>query len=125
MSWEQLGALADGGMALGAHGHSHAVFATLSEDRQREEMARSKSILESRIGRPVRTLAYPVGGPLNFTAATERIARETGFAAAFSFSTGHERWPIGDAYAVRRVHVPAGMPLFFAKVRIPGVFATG
>src|SRR5262249_29879813 len=75
-------------MTIGSHGHTHTVLATLDAGAQKQELAISKSILESRIGKPVRSVAYPVGGYEHFTRETERSAEQCGYGAAFSFATG-------------------------------------
>ncbi len=124
MTWDHVRVLARAGMAIGSHSHTHAVLAALDGPGQRRELALSKQRLEEETGRPVHTVAYPVGGPEHFTRETCEIARECGYGAGFSFATGTNRWAAMDRFAIARVSAPAAMPLFAAKARIPDFFAT-
>ena len=77
MTWDQVRALADSnaGLTVGSHSHGHHKLAGLDDDSQRNELGRSKRILEARLGREVRALAYPYGWPGTYTAVTKRIGR--------------------------------------------------
>jgi peptidoglycan/xylan/chitin deacetylase (PgdA/CDA1 family) len=67
------------GIEIGAHSHSHPQLDTLSAEGAREEIARSKQILEELLVAPVPSFAYPYGyhGPV-----VRRLAQECGFASA-------------------------------------------
>lgn len=49
MTWEQLRAARERGIAVGSHTCSHRVLATLPEEEQREELFASKALLEERL----------------------------------------------------------------------------
>lgn len=88
MTWAQARALYDAGMTLGAHTHTHPNLARATAAATRDELARSKTIIEDHIGAAVTTFAYPFGKPRrHFTDATRAIAEEVGFrhAAAVAF----------------------------------------
>ena len=53
MSWAQVRQLADsdGGLTIGSHAYSHRKLAGLDDDAQRHELAGSKQILETQLGR--------------------------------------------------------------------------
>ena len=59
MDWDQLRAVTDGGWEVGSHTCSHPHLTRLSPDDLRDELARSRAVLEERLQRPCRTLAYP------------------------------------------------------------------
>jgi peptidoglycan/xylan/chitin deacetylase (PgdA/CDA1 family) len=105
MSPDHVRGLSQSGMAIGSHTASHPVLAALSEDEQRVELRRSRERLAEVVGTPPDTLAYPVGGPTAFTAATKRLAREAGYRAAFCFFGGLNRQDALDPYALCRVGV--------------------
>jgi peptidoglycan/xylan/chitin deacetylase (PgdA/CDA1 family) len=121
MSWEQVREAAARGVAIGSHTHSHRVLATLDPATQREELRRSKTELEGRLGRPVRTLAYPVGGYEHFNVETQRLARECGYEAAFSFHTGINTSL--DPFDIRRLSAPDDVAHYSATFALPGLFA--
>jgi peptidoglycan/xylan/chitin deacetylase (PgdA/CDA1 family) len=64
---------------VGAHSVTHPVLTALGRDEQREEMARSKAVLESVLGHAVTSFAYPHGAHDD---ATVELAREAGFTTA-------------------------------------------
>lgn len=85
MSPEQVQGLHRAGMQIGAHTVSHPILATLSSEAARSEMQRSKQQLEAVVGGPVSLFAYPNGRPGDdYTERDVGLARDCGFAAAFS-----------------------------------------
>jgi peptidoglycan/xylan/chitin deacetylase (PgdA/CDA1 family) len=122
MTWEQLREVARDGIAIGSHTHSHRVLATLDERAQREELEQSKAMLEEKLGQPVRTIAYPVGGYRHFTEQTRRMARETGYKLGFSFCTGINRWGDISPYDVKRLGPPLSVSMLASTTVLPEVF---
>ena len=63
MSWAHVRQLADSGagLTIGSHAHSHRNLAALDDETQSHELTGSKQILEARLGRPIKALAYPYG----------------------------------------------------------------
>ena len=84
------------GWEIGSHCVTHVRLATLSEAAQREELHRSKAILEDVLNQPVTSLAYPYG---EFSATTQRVAEEAGYRHAF---TTAKRGGDGTAFALGR-----------------------
>jgi len=105
MSWDQVRALSNSGMAIGSHTYDHPVLARMPEAVQRSELVRSKQVLEAQTGCPVHAIAYPVGGPDAFSESTKRLAREVGYRAAFSYYGGFNRPPGSDPFDLRRMAV--------------------
>jgi peptidoglycan/xylan/chitin deacetylase (PgdA/CDA1 family) len=88
MTWDQAREMLNAGMDIGSHTLSHQILSDLNLDEQREELSRSKSILETEIGSEVSVLAYPAGGLDSYTRETARLARGCGYRAAFNFTKG-------------------------------------
>ena len=61
MDWEQLNALADAGWEIGSHTRSHPHLTQLPDSALHDELFGSRELLEKRLRRPCRTLAYPYG----------------------------------------------------------------
>ena len=90
LGWDELRALAgDPKVTFGAHTLTHPMLAKHDEAAARQEIAASKSVIEERLGRPVRHFAYPVGDPASAGAREFRLAREAGFATAVTTRPGH------------------------------------
>jgi peptidoglycan/xylan/chitin deacetylase (PgdA/CDA1 family) len=102
MSWDELRSAAKRGIAVGAHTVTHPMLTRVSCEEAYEEMARSKAIIESKLGLPVESFAYPSG---SFTTAHESMARNADFCIAFAADGGATFASEVRArpYAVRRV----------------------
>jgi peptidoglycan/xylan/chitin deacetylase (PgdA/CDA1 family) len=74
LHWRQLGELRRDRLEIGAHSHSHPQLDQLSAAALRDELTRSRGLLEDRVGRLVTTLAYPYGY------SSARVRREVGAA---------------------------------------------
>jgi peptidoglycan/xylan/chitin deacetylase (PgdA/CDA1 family) len=106
LDWEQAREMLDGGMALGAHTHSHPRLSLLSAEQQRWELTHCRAVLQEKLGIAAETMAYPFGSPTAFTKETESFAKEAGFRAAFSYfgQMTNEQGTI-NRYNVKRVAV--------------------
>jgi peptidoglycan/xylan/chitin deacetylase (PgdA/CDA1 family) len=101
-TWEEVGEMVRGGMAIGSHTHNHKVLSRTSEEDQTHELSLSKRILEERLGVPVTALAYPVGLPDSFSLTTRELARQIQYRIAFSFHGGFNRGDCVEPFNVRR-----------------------
>jgi peptidoglycan/xylan/chitin deacetylase (PgdA/CDA1 family) len=73
---------------IGAHSVSHRRLALWPEETAREEMTRSRRMLEERLGTPVRHFAYPVGDRASAAKREFDLAEEVGFATAVTTRPG-------------------------------------
>jgi peptidoglycan/xylan/chitin deacetylase (PgdA/CDA1 family) len=125
MSWDHVRELRKLGHTIGAHTHSHVILSGLSVADQARELRTSREIIERELGGAPDILAYPNGKPQDFTAETKAVAKEAGFAAAFSFYGG--RNPCGnlDAFDLRRAWVSPSesRDLFRARISFPQILA--
>ena len=85
MDTQQIVALQNAGMQIGAHTANHPILARLTRSKARQEIAASKQALEAMLGRRIDLFAYPNGKPgTDYSAETVELVRELGFAAAFT-----------------------------------------
>jgi peptidoglycan/xylan/chitin deacetylase (PgdA/CDA1 family) len=122
MSWDEVREVSNNGITISSHSHTHRVLATLDLASQREELAASKACLEAKIGRPVRSIAYPVGGYRHFTEDTRRLAKDCGYALGYSFCTGINRFGEISSFDVKRIGPPVSIPLLAGTTVLPEVF---
>lgn len=110
MTWDHVRALADSGagLTIGSHAHSHHRLAGLDDDSQRDELARSKRILEAQLDREITALAYPYGWPGTYTESTKVLAAEVGYHLAFASREGVNRLGTLDPFEVVRLGVGSG-----------------
>jgi len=60
-SWSQLREMADAGMSIQSHTHSHPFLSELSEQALRDELRRSRDMLDERLAQRTSMLALPGG----------------------------------------------------------------
>lgn len=76
-------ALAQAGMEIGAHTHSHPILSGLPESQAESEIAQGKSELEAILGQPVKSFAYPNGNTKrDLTESHVHMLERLGFHAA-------------------------------------------
>jgi peptidoglycan/xylan/chitin deacetylase (PgdA/CDA1 family) len=90
MGWDALRALRREGADVQSHGHSHRDLTRVSPGERREELRRSRAVLEEGLGEPVEHLAYPFGGT---SAEVRRDVQEAGYRSAVTLAAG--RWRAG------------------------------
>jgi len=119
LSWSQIVEMRDAGMEVGAHTVNHPNLEHLGEDAVRYELARSKEILEDRLGESVTSLAYPFGIPRrNFSSTTMRLASSCGFERAAAVHYRRVR-ATDHAFAIPRLAV-TGDSLEMLRAKILG-----
>jgi peptidoglycan/xylan/chitin deacetylase (PgdA/CDA1 family) len=105
MTPEQLVALRDAGMEIGAHTVTHADLTQLARDAATVEMRDSRVALEELLGITVRSFSYPAG---KYNADLERIAYEIGFESAVITQSFRG---FDQLYAIPRRRVLGGEPI--------------
>jgi peptidoglycan/xylan/chitin deacetylase (PgdA/CDA1 family) len=123
MTWEQILESARQGVTIGSHTHTHRVLSTLSLSEQFEEFRLSKEILERKLGRPIRSIAYPVGGETDCHRETAGLAEKCGYELGFSFQTGANRLERLNPFRIGRIAPESSIPLTCAAVTLPSIFA--
>ncbi|MEU3946873.1 polysaccharide deacetylase family protein [Streptomyces sp. NPDC029526] len=101
LDWDQVRELADAGVEIGGHTHSHPQLDQLDDRRLRTELIHSKEILSDRLGQVPVSFAYPYGYS---SRRVRQAVRETGYAQALAVGNGLARRAQGP-YALRRVTV--------------------
>lgn len=105
LTWEQVAAMDQRGFEFGSHSVSHAVLANLTDADLRDEVTRSKQILETRLGHEVPTIAYPVGKEFAFSGRVEEITREAGYVLGTAYVPGVNYLGELNRYALRRQNI--------------------
>jgi peptidoglycan/xylan/chitin deacetylase (PgdA/CDA1 family) len=118
----ELRALAEAGMAIGAHTLSHPVLSLCSEEEARHEILESKNDIERALGRPVWAFAYPFGNSSTMGEREVALAREAGFSCAF-LNVEHWRAGPADPFALPRIHVSGNTTLPEFAAHLSGLHA--
>ncbi len=113
----QVREMVDSGVfALGAHTLTHANLSTLGPEEKHGEIAGSKTWLEERFGRPVRSFAYTFG---IWDSADRSVVEAAGFTTAVTTNPGIDPLPFRDPLALSRIKVSGkeGFASFLLRLR--------
>ena len=99
MDWNEARQLSEAGFQIGSHSMRHLRLAEVPLEDVCNELADSRNLLEMRLGREIRHLAYPFG---SYNEAVQRIAGEIGYLSAVSVRIGLSGLN-DDLYALQRV----------------------
>lgn len=118
LNWDQINRLAEGGVVIESHTHSHRDLRSLSDSEIDAECAMADTLIERHVGQRPRYFAYPFGY------CSHRVAERVGprYVAAFtarlgflSTRIGRSQLPRIDAHYFRGMF--ARMPLTAPQVR--------
>jgi peptidoglycan/xylan/chitin deacetylase (PgdA/CDA1 family) len=117
MSWGAMAALLGRGHTLGCHSWSHRPLGEpIAPDTIRDEIERAREKLESRLGRRVRTFAWPRGRVDDYSIGALEAIRQT-YDLAFSSMSRSIR-PGDDPHLLDRFNVEASYPLEVVRFQI-------
>jgi len=111
MTWEQVRGLVDAGMAVGSHTCNHRVLQTLPPDSLDRELSASKEVLETRLGIPIDSIAYPVGRSIASRPAIVQALARAGYRVGFTAVPGTNRFPGSSLFDLRRIPIDRGVSL--------------
>ncbi len=107
LTWEQLIEIAAAGIECGAHSHQHEQLDVLSMELARDEIVRSKKLLEEKLSRVITSFAYPYG---YYRSAIKQLVRAAGYTSACAVRYRVSS-PADDPFALSRLIVTAGTDL--------------
>ncbi|MBT3595351.1 MAG: polysaccharide deacetylase family protein [Verrucomicrobia bacterium] len=117
LSDKQVSEMIDSGcIEIGSHTMTHPNFGKLTTAEKREELKKSKKMLETRFEIPVKTFAYPFG---ILQEEDPRLVKESGYSGAVTTESGAFD-PIKDNfYLMKRIKVSGkeGMLAFKTRIR--------
>ncbi|MES9969201.1 MAG: polysaccharide deacetylase family protein [Candidatus Thiodiazotropha sp.] len=116
MTWEQLNKLSDNGIAIGSHACSHRILTKIDKYETKIELSKSKDIIEKKLNKPVKWIAYPNG---DYHKEIGRLANEIGYEYGFGTIYGHLDENT-DLYNINRLNVndavASNRPMFMATL---------
>lgn len=86
MNSSQVKELSDYGLAIQSHTANHADLLTLSYEDQLKEFTISKQTLEKVTGKPITSIAYPLG---HFNEDSKKAALNAGYSTGFTIDRGY------------------------------------
>lgn len=120
LTWDQVREMHGSGVEFGAHTVNHPILTRIPLSKVAVELADSKSKVETELGRPVVSFAYPNGQAADFSPSIVELVRKTGFNLAFTLMPGPTRASVvrQNPLAIRRIFLERAdtLPVFAAKL---------
>ena len=101
MSWAQLQEMSAAGMDIQAHTLTHPHLRALTPDEAMKEITESKTILETRLGKPIVAFAYPFG---EYNASIIDMLKRAGFESAVTLAAGFNQ-RADELFTLHRIRV--------------------
>jgi peptidoglycan/xylan/chitin deacetylase (PgdA/CDA1 family) len=101
--WEELRELERHDVSIQSHGVSHRRLSKISLRDRRDELVRSKEVLEDGLRRPVDAIAYPYGDDGDDPVVLDSLLASAGYRAGFLYGGGVVELPVGNPYRLTRL----------------------
>lgn len=116
MDWDEVRAMAQAGIQFGGHGAEHRLLSHVPIEEAREDIQRSKEVIDRQVKVATPTFSYPRG---YWTPQVAELVKASGFRLAFLAKGGSVSCQ-DDPYTLRRINIgQAGtesLPMFLARV---------
>jgi peptidoglycan/xylan/chitin deacetylase (PgdA/CDA1 family) len=101
MSWAQLQEMTTAGMDVQAHTLTHPHLRALTPDEAMKEISESKTILETRLGKPIVAFAYTFG---EYNASIIDMLKRAGYESAVTLAAGFDQ-RADELFTLHRIRV--------------------
>ncbi len=115
LGWEDLLELSRAGVEVGSHSLEHRSLGRLPRDEVRRQVVESRRVLEDRLGRDVRALAYPYGTVRDFNEWIMSEVSSAGYRSACTSING-VNGSGSDPMALRRTKIEQGDLRIFSSI---------
>jgi len=119
LDWDQIYEMNEYGISFQPHTHTHPLLTRIPVNSVREEILRSKSLLEEKLDRPVQFFCYPCG---DYDMTVKKEVMSTGFIGACSEKSGYPRINFikTDRYGLKTIGMVPQYDLLSFKVALTG-----
>ncbi len=119
LSWAEASVMAANGIEFGSHTVTHTSMDACDAATMKDEIVRSKRIIEERLGKPVAAFAYPYG---KHKAAARDVLKEAGYRCACSTRAGFAEKG-SDPLLLNRINIHEDVsfcrPMFACRIARP------
>ena len=102
MNWEEIKEMSESGIYFGSHTRSHAILSKISSDEIWREISESKTIIEEKINKEVKSFAYPNGQINDFNDDCIKQLIKADYKCAVSTLRGNN-YSNTDRFQLRRI----------------------
>ncbi len=122
LSWDEVKELYRRGFAIGSHTASHPILTRLEARELEHELTASKATIERQLQTPCPWIAYPNGGPSDFSPDVVAATKRAGYRVGFTLTEQYNA-PAPDALRISRISIPGHVPTAVFHSRISGLHA--
>jgi peptidoglycan/xylan/chitin deacetylase (PgdA/CDA1 family) len=119
LSWDDVREMHQLGFEIASHTVTHPDLGTVSAEQAERELVESKDVLEQRLGKRVRWLAYPFGGANNFRTEWLPLLQRAGYEGCVSAYGGLIQRGMKSA-VLPRVPVPSFASNLALEIHLSG-----
>jgi peptidoglycan/xylan/chitin deacetylase (PgdA/CDA1 family) len=102
MSWQEVKKMSEAGMEIGSHGLSHRSLAMLPYYEAKEEIKKSKEIIEYNIEKPCYHFSFPYGGNQDYNQPLIDCVKEAGYRTCLLNVHGYN-YIENDSFCFKRI----------------------
>jgi len=122
LTWEEIKEMSENGMDFGAHTCSHAILTRVPFEQAKNEIIKSKSVIEGQINKKVDFFAYPGGTINDFDERIKETLKNDGFKAAVTTIHGINKLNSEiDLYSLKRIDINANIGMYLFKLELTGM----
>jgi peptidoglycan/xylan/chitin deacetylase (PgdA/CDA1 family) len=120
LNWNEVRKMSKEGIEFGSHSLTHPVLPNVCAGQLALEVAKSKSIIEQQIDRPIVVFSYPVG---RHDARVRQAVADAGFHYAVAYHEGVVADDLPQPLAMPRIHIERDLSMseFRSKLMFPSV----
>jgi peptidoglycan/xylan/chitin deacetylase (PgdA/CDA1 family) len=112
LNWDEIREMAGDGISIGSHSHSHPILSRMPVDEAKQEISRSKMLIEEQLGSPVKHFAFPNGESDDFSEELREHSRAVGFESVASLVHGKNYSGRGDSFNLKRLGAQSPVHIF-------------
>ena len=123
LNWEEVRKMAQDGITFGSHSFTHPILSRMPVEKAKEEIFKSKKILEEHLGVEVKHFAFPNGGENDFSEELREYCRGIGFESIASLIPGTNIGAAGDVFSLKRIGTMS--PVWMMAGNLARLYAKG
>jgi peptidoglycan/xylan/chitin deacetylase (PgdA/CDA1 family) len=103
LSWDEVQEMRKDGVTMGSHSHTHPILSRMSIQKAKDEILKSKKVLEKNVDIEVKHFSFPNGREEDFSEELRDYCREIGFESTCSVIYGANDASEKNLFALKRV----------------------
>jgi len=122
LNWDEVREMSKHNISFGAHTENHPIMTNITHKEAEKEIISSKLTIEKKLGKKVRSFAYPNGHKSDFNEQIINILKKHGFESAVTYMPGTNSLK-SDLFRIKRVFVRYDDDMIMFKNKLIGVDA--